>query len=72
MLPWMAGDYIMVHADDYILMCVERIHLHMNDKTAAQDLEIWSRAAAFISLNLTHICIGSRLAAVLPEYLFYL
>lgn len=54
MLPWMAGDYIMVHADDYILMCVERIHLHMNDKTAAQDLEIWSRAAAFYLHSFWH------------------
>lgn len=47
MLPWMSGDCILTHAEDYILTCVERIHLHMNDKTAAQDLEIWSRAAAF-------------------------
>ena len=47
MLLWMSGDCIMTHADDYILTCVERIHLHMNDKTAAQDLEIWSRAALF-------------------------
>ena len=32
MLPWMSGDCIMTHAEEYILTCVERIHLHMNDK----------------------------------------